>query len=312
MRVDLPSGISIQAKGLSSAIDSSDDRRPDWAVYFDDSWKSMVSWPSVFITWPDFGVPAPDDERRLFDSVHEMRARATQGECVEMGCTGGTGRTGTALACLVVLEGFDPAAAIAWVRSNYHRYAIETDDQEALVDRFASHPQGTGGFRKPGAGETAGTLDLAALRRRLLDEADRWTSELDDWSGSRATLWYGIFDKACKRLEELVAEVTDRWVKESGGGGLEIVLKVGQGKPFNRLTLGQLLDVLRQLLKKRLVAKDVTQSQVDRLERLVSLRNDFEHGRLDYDEGAIEVTIRFLHDLQAFCESPLVRPDVGV
>lgn len=281
-------------------------------MYFDDSWKSVVSWPSEFITWPDFGVPAPDDERRLFDSVHEMRTRAAQGECVEIGCMGGTGRTGTALACLVVLEGFDPVAAIAWVRSNYHPDAIETDDQEALVDQFASHAQGTGGFREPGTDETPGTLDLPALRRRLLDETDRWTSELDDWRGSRATLWYGIFDKACKRLEELVVEVTDRWVKASGAGGLEIVHKVGQGKPFNRLTLGQLLDVLRRLVKKRLVAKDVTQSQVDRLERLVSLRNAFEHRRLDYDEGAIEVTIRFLHDLQALCVSPLARPDVDV
>jgi len=45
---------------------------------------------------------------------------------------------GTALACLAVLAGMPPAAAIAWVRSNYHPWAVEGSGQEALVGRFAA------------------------------------------------------------------------------------------------------------------------------------------------------------------------------
>ena len=60
-------------------------------------------------------------------------ARARQGEVVELGCLGGHGRTGTALACLAVLAGTSPPAAVAWVRSAYCSQAVETPDQEAFV-----------------------------------------------------------------------------------------------------------------------------------------------------------------------------------
>jgi hypothetical protein len=41
------------------------------------------------------------------------------------------------LACLTVLAGVEPAEAVAWVRSHYHRSAVETAEQERLVARFA-------------------------------------------------------------------------------------------------------------------------------------------------------------------------------
>jgi hypothetical protein len=46
---------------------------------------------------------------------------------------GGHGRTGTALACLAVLGGQNPATAVAWVRANCYPYAVETAGQEAFV-----------------------------------------------------------------------------------------------------------------------------------------------------------------------------------
>ena len=45
---------------------------------------------------------------------------------VEIACNGGTGRTGTAIAILAVLAGVPPDDAVAWVRTNYRRRAVET------------------------------------------------------------------------------------------------------------------------------------------------------------------------------------------
>ncbi|MBO0701496.1 MAG: hypothetical protein J2P38_01090 [Candidatus Dormibacteraeota bacterium] len=60
-----------------------------------------------------------------------IRARA--GQLVEIGCGGGHGRTGTALACLAVLSGLPRTQAVGWVRRAYCTEAIETPEQEAFV-----------------------------------------------------------------------------------------------------------------------------------------------------------------------------------
>ena len=56
---------------------------------------------------------------------------------VELGCLGGHGRTGTALACLAVLSGVPAPDATAWVRSAYCNEAVETPEQEAFVRAVA-------------------------------------------------------------------------------------------------------------------------------------------------------------------------------
>ena len=66
----------------------------------------------------------------------------------EVGCLGGSGRTGTVLACMAVLAGVPPAQAVAWVRASYRPEAVETADQEAWVQWFAewvdAHPEASG------------------------------------------------------------------------------------------------------------------------------------------------------------------------
>lgn len=62
-----------------------------------------------------------------------MLERARAGELVEIGCVGGHGRTGTALACLAVLGGQRSAEAITWVRGNYCPAAVETTAQEEFA-----------------------------------------------------------------------------------------------------------------------------------------------------------------------------------
>jgi protein-tyrosine phosphatase len=57
-------------------------------------------------------------------------------ERVEIACGGGHGRTGTALACLAVLDGLPGRQAIAYVRPHYAAQAVETPWQRRYVARF--------------------------------------------------------------------------------------------------------------------------------------------------------------------------------
>ena len=105
---------------------------PAFGLYLDDHWSPP--WPHASIDWPDFGVPADSDALR--DALLDLRRRARSGESVELGCLGGHGRTGTALACLAVLSGTSAEDAVAWVRANYCEQAVETDEQKRLVAAF--------------------------------------------------------------------------------------------------------------------------------------------------------------------------------
>ncbi len=56
---------------------------------------------------------------------------------VEVACGGGLGRTGTALACLAVLDGVPNTEAVAYVREHYARRAVETPWQRRFVAQFS-------------------------------------------------------------------------------------------------------------------------------------------------------------------------------
>lgn len=59
---------------------------------------------------------------------------------LEIACAGGNGRTGTALACLAVLDGLPGDQAIAYVRRHYAPHAVETPWQRRFVTRFSWRP----------------------------------------------------------------------------------------------------------------------------------------------------------------------------
>lgn len=52
------------------------------------------------------------------------------------GLRGRASRTGTALACLAVLDGVPPAEAVAYVRARFHPGAVETPWQRRYVEGF--------------------------------------------------------------------------------------------------------------------------------------------------------------------------------
>ena len=82
--------------------------------------------------WPDFRLPAsPSDLRAALGEALERSAA----ERVEVACGGGAGRTGTALACLAVLDGVPADGAVAFVRRHYRSRAVETPWQARFVAR---------------------------------------------------------------------------------------------------------------------------------------------------------------------------------
>jgi protein-tyrosine phosphatase len=92
-----------------------------------------VDWESHWLHWPDFRLPADRDEAR---SVFADALERAGSERVEFACGGGRGRTGTALACLAVLDGIPAADAVDYVRRNYDKHAVETFWQQRFVRRF--------------------------------------------------------------------------------------------------------------------------------------------------------------------------------
>lgn len=94
-----------------------------------------VPWPARWVQWPDGWLPLDHDDAR--DALIELWRRA-EAQRVEVACSGGRGRTGTALTCLAVLDGVPPQRAVAHVRGRYHRQAVETPWQQRHVRRFDS------------------------------------------------------------------------------------------------------------------------------------------------------------------------------
>lgn len=92
-----------------------------------------VDWESRWLRWPDFRLPA--DEERVFPVLAEAWQRAAT-ERVEFACAGGRGRTGTALACLAIIDGVASSKAVSYVRENYHPHAVETFAQRRYVSRW--------------------------------------------------------------------------------------------------------------------------------------------------------------------------------
>jgi hypothetical protein len=127
--VMLPGGVAVTAVSYDEADPYAREAAPDFGLYLDHRW--APPWPHQQLDWPDFGVP--DDPAPVLAALRGLLARAEAGEHVELGCLGGHGRTGTALAAMAVLSGVPPDEAVAWVREHYCDRAVETPDQERFV-----------------------------------------------------------------------------------------------------------------------------------------------------------------------------------
>ena len=95
-------------------------------------WEQPQLLPEIVLDWPDMGVVNLPRAFWVELIAHLERERAS----LLVFCVGGHGRTGTAIASLMTVCGWDAADAIAWVRANFCTRAIETKEQEAYVHRI--------------------------------------------------------------------------------------------------------------------------------------------------------------------------------
>ncbi|MPY62054.1 protein-tyrosine phosphatase family protein [Streptomyces spongiae] len=129
----LPSGRLVRGRGLRNPLPEGP--APTYAVYLLGKQPPEVPWHADWLRWPDFRLPS--DRTRAEETLKNVWSRAAT-ERVELACGGGRGRTGTALACLAVLDGVPPQEAVAYVREHYDRHAVETPWQRRYVRRFAA------------------------------------------------------------------------------------------------------------------------------------------------------------------------------
>jgi hypothetical protein len=127
----LPSGRLVRGRGLRRPLPPGP--QPTYALYLLGRQPPPVPWEFRWLRWPDFWLPA--DPGATADALRDAWARA-ETERVEIACGGGLGRTGTALACLAVLDGVPNHQAVAYVREHYARRAVETPWQRRFVARF--------------------------------------------------------------------------------------------------------------------------------------------------------------------------------
>jgi hypothetical protein len=125
---------------------------PDIGFYLDGAWagETILTSPGyrppflsrkiaegrvVLHPWHDWGVP--ENPRQFRRALKWLLEEAGKGMVIEIGCMGGHGRTGSALACLLAHQGLSANQSIDKVRTEYCREAIESKAQIQLVRTFA-------------------------------------------------------------------------------------------------------------------------------------------------------------------------------
>jgi protein-tyrosine phosphatase len=131
--VRLPGGTTVRGRSLRRPVLTGP--QPEFALHLRARpLPEPPPWPVRLVRWPDFLLPL--DRADAADAFREALVRSAS-ERVEVGCPGGVGRTGTALAILAVLDGLAPEEAVALVRAAVHPKAVETPWQHRYVRSFA-------------------------------------------------------------------------------------------------------------------------------------------------------------------------------
>lgn len=131
----LPSGLLVRGRGRRRRPPAAE---PQWGlVLAAREPRADGPWPVRWVRWPDFRLP--HDSADALEALREAQARCVT-QRVEVSCGGGVGRTGTALAALVLLDapGLEPDAAVEWVRRGYHPRAVETRGQRRWLGELRS------------------------------------------------------------------------------------------------------------------------------------------------------------------------------
>ncbi len=127
----LPSGRLVRGRGLRGGLPVGP--QPTFGVYLRNREPAPVPWSRRWVRWPDFWLPSDREDAR--DALAQAWHLAEDGR-VEIACGGGKGRTGTALACIAIIDGVSASDAVAYVREHYDPKAVETPWQRRWVERF--------------------------------------------------------------------------------------------------------------------------------------------------------------------------------
>jgi protein-tyrosine phosphatase len=126
--VEFPDGRTVRGRALRAPMQPGE--IPEFGVYLLRRESAPMHWPSVWIKWPDLACPS--DRKHALVVLADAFERA-RNERVEVACTGGRGRTGTAMAAISVMAGIPPTEAVAWVRSHYLPKAVEMPWQRRWI-----------------------------------------------------------------------------------------------------------------------------------------------------------------------------------
>ncbi|GAA3303277.1 MULTISPECIES: phosphatase domain-containing protein [Dactylosporangium] len=131
--MELPSGRRIRGRGLRERGEPVPP--PQFGLYLLGKPPPPFAWESTWVRWPDFWLPT---DREAAAAAFAAAWRRAEHEAVEVACGGGRGRTGTALACIAILDGVPAQEAVAYVRRHYYHGAVETPWQKRYVREFSS------------------------------------------------------------------------------------------------------------------------------------------------------------------------------
>jgi hypothetical protein len=154
--------------------------------------------------------------------------------------------------------------------------------------------------------------ELKKVRDGLLTAIDRWAPEVVS-APPRSTLRCGIAQKCYGQIDKMLAICVAEAVHACGKEGQSAVDACAGGKPLNRFTLGERVQVLERLdlfLTKAVGLVTLSGSRVigtkgvKLLHRLSRDRNRFAHGLANLQPS--EVT-ELLARASELCESPLIE-----
>lgn len=143
--INLPDGTLIRGRGRGDPLPAGP--LPDFGLYLGrPSGRALrrarrrrvrwqPDWPAAWIDWPDFRTPR--DGPFAAAAIERAYRLARDGQRVEVACYGGTGRTGTVIACMAILAGHPASEAVAWTREHYRPRAVETPGQRRWIAWFA-------------------------------------------------------------------------------------------------------------------------------------------------------------------------------
>ncbi len=144
-RVEIEPGVVVHASAYMDRPRVDDWDWPEIGVYLSERWIEEMPMASFYWAGPTLGpgsqvalLPCPDGGWPLYEKETEQvlayaLEAARAGRFVEIGCHAGHGRTGMALAALMILTGLDAESAMLKVWTHYCEQAIETVGQERYL-----------------------------------------------------------------------------------------------------------------------------------------------------------------------------------